>query len=147
VAGKGEFPSSAAMHLVLYDDHCPLCVFQMKVLTWLDWLHVSRLVPLSSGEAQAAAPTVEPEDLRAALHVVTADGKLHRGARCIRFLSMRMPLLVPLGLFLWIPGVIWIAEKVYALVARNRLTLSRVFGCKEACSILPARRRDGDHLK
>src|SRR6185436_15875184 len=104
------------MHLVLYDDQCPLCVFQMKMLTWLDWLHVSRLVPLSSAEAHAAAPNVEPEALRAAMHVITSGGKLLRGARGIRFLSLRMPLLIPLGLILWIPGVIWLAEKVYDLV-------------------------------
>ncbi len=135
------------MHLVLYDDQCPLCVFQMKLLTWLDWLHVSRLVPLSSPEAQKAAPGVAPEALRAAMHVVTAAGKMHRGARCIRFLALRMPLLFPLGLLLWVPGVIWIAEILYNLIARNRLGLSRIFGCKEACSVMPARKREGDQLR
>jgi predicted DCC family thiol-disulfide oxidoreductase YuxK len=136
-----------AKNLVLYDDQCPLCVFQMKMLTWLDWLHTARVVPLSSPEAQQAAPGVEPEQLRAAMHAVTKAGKLHRGARAIRFLSLRMPLLVPLGIFLWVPGVIWFAEKFYAWVARNRLVLSRVFGCKDACAILPARKREGDHLR
>ena len=52
-----------------------------------------------------------------------------------------MPLLVPLALFLWIPGLIWIAEKIYAWVSRNRYILSRVFGCKEACAVLPQRPR------
>ena len=141
------FFGEMAKHLVLYDDQCPLCVFQMKLLTWLDWLHAARLVPLSSPEAHAAAPGVESEQLRAAMHAVTKRGELHRGARAIRFLSLRMPLLIPLGLFLWIPGVIWIAEKFYAWVARNRLVLSRVFGCKDACAILPARKREGDHLR
>lgn len=136
-----------AKHLVLYDDHCPLCVFQMKMLTWLDWLHIARVVPLSSPEALAAAPGVDAEQLRAAMHVVTTRGKLHRGARAIRFLALRMPLLFPLGLLLWFPGVILIAEKVYAWVARNRLVLSRVFGCKDACALVPARKREGDHLQ
>ena len=135
-----------AKHLVLYDDQCPLCVFQMKMLTWLDWLHVARVVPLSSPEAREAATGVEPEQLRAAMHVVTSSGKLHRGARSIRFLALRMPLLLPLGLLLWVPGVIWIAEIVYAWVAKNRLVLSRVFGCKDACAIMPSRKREGDHL-
>lgn len=135
-----------AKHLVLYDDQCPLCVFQMKLLTWMDWLHVARLVPLSSPEAQAAVPSLEPEQLRAAMHVVTKSGAVHRGARSIRFLALRMPLLFPLGLLLWVPGVIWIAEIFYGWVAKNRLVLSRVFGCKDACAILPARKREGDQL-
>jgi predicted DCC family thiol-disulfide oxidoreductase YuxK len=133
-------------HLVLYDDECPLCTFQMKVLTWLDWLNVAALVPLSSDRAQEAVPQIDRETLRAAMHVITANGKIHRGARCIRFLALRMPLLVPLGLLLWIPGVIWVAEHVYQLIARNRYVLSRVFGCKDACSIMPARKREQDKL-
>ena len=135
-----------AKHLVLYDDQCPLCVFQMKMLTWLDWLHVARVVPLSSPEAQLAAPSLEPEQLRAAMHVVTPNGTILRGARSIRFLSLRMPLLMPLGIFLWVPGVIWVAEKLYQWVARNRQNLSRLFGCKDACAIMPSRKREGDKL-
>ena len=133
-------------HLVLYDDECPLCTFQMKVLTWLDWLNVAALVPLSSDQARQVAPQLDRETLRAAMHVVTAEGAIHRGARCIRFLSLRMPLLFPLALILWIPGVIWLAEHVYQLIAKNRYVLSRVFGCKDACAIMPARRREQDKL-
>ncbi len=134
-------------HLVLYDDECPLCIFQMKLLTWLDWLNVAALVPLSSERAQEAVPPdLDRDALRAAMHVVTAQGRVHRGARCIRFLALRMPLLFPIALLLWVPGVIWVAEFVYNLVARNRLILSRLFGCKEACAIMPARRREQDKL-
>jgi predicted DCC family thiol-disulfide oxidoreductase YuxK len=133
-------------HLVLYDDECPLCTFQMKVLTWLDWLNVAALVPLSSERAREAAPQLDRETLRAAMHVITAKGQIYRGARCIRFLALRMPLLIPLGLLLWIPGAIWIAEHVYQLIARNRYILSRVFGCKDACAIMPARKREQDKL-
>jgi len=57
-----------------------------------------------------------------------------------------MPVLMPLGLLLWVPGVIWIAEHVYRLVAENRLVISRVFGCKDACAIMPAKKREQDKL-
>ena len=117
-------------HLVLYDGDCPLCIFQMRVLTWLDWFN-----------------TLDREQLLAAMHCVTRDGRIHRGARCIRFVGMRLPLLFPLALLLWVPGVIWIAEKIYNLIARNRKVLSRLFGCKEACSILPARKREQDEVR
>jgi predicted DCC family thiol-disulfide oxidoreductase YuxK len=59
---------------------------------------------------------------------------------------MRLPLFVPVALFLWFPGIIFVAEKVYQIVSRNRLLLSKLFGCKGACAILPQRRRDGDSL-
>ena len=129
-----------ATHIVLYDDECPLCTFQMKVLTWLDWFNVLSLLPLSDPRAAEIAPHLKREDLLEAIHGVARDGTIYRGARCIRFVGMRMPLLIPVALVLWMPGVIWIAEKVYAWVSRHRHGLSRLFGCKEACSLLPARK-------
>lgn len=130
------------MHTVLYDSECPLCTFQMKALTWLDWLEKVRFVPIQAAETAEIAPGLTREALLEAIHCVTPEGTIHRGARAIRFLGMRMPLLVPVSLFLWIPGVIQIAEQVYRFVSRNRLFFSRIFGCKGACAILPERRRD-----
>ena len=133
-------------HIVLYDDECPMCTFQMKVMSWLDWFNALALVPLSDARAREVAPQLEREDLLEAIHCVTPESRIYRGARAIRFVGMRLPLLVPLALFLWIPGVIWIAEIVYAWVSRHRHLLSRVFGCKDACAVMPARKREHDKL-
>ncbi len=133
-------------HLVLYDDACPLCTFQMRVLSWLDWRNVLALAPLSEPRAQAAVPSLTRDDLLEAIHCVTPQGRLYRGARCLRFVGMRLPLLVPVALVLWIPGIIQIAEIVYQWVSRHRLMLSRFFGCKGACAVMPARKREQDEL-
>jgi predicted DCC family thiol-disulfide oxidoreductase YuxK len=133
-------------HIILYDGDCPMCVFQMKMLSWLDWFGVLALVPLSDARAQEVAPRLTREDLLEAIHCVTPQGRIYRGARAIRFVGMRLPLLIPVALFLWIPGVILIAEIVYQWVSRNRHLLSRVFGCKDACAILPAKKREQDKL-
>lgn len=130
------------MHTVLYDRDCPLCTFQMKSLTWLDWLNKVEFLPIQEDAAAAKAPHLSRADLLEAIHCITPENAIHRGARAIRFLGMRMPLLVPVGLFLWIPGVIWIAEKFYMWISRNRLVLSKLFGCKGACAIMPERDRD-----
>ncbi len=132
---------SSPDHIVLYDSDCPMCTFQMKLLTWLDWFNRITLMPIKDARAAAIAPHLTRADLMEAIHCVTPSGEIHRGARCIRFLGTRMPLLVPLSLFLWLPGVIWIAEWVYTRISRNRLFLSRIFGCKGACAIMPERRR------
>jgi len=135
-----------SQHVILYDGECPMCIFQMKVLSWLDWSHALALVPLSDPRAQEIAPQLTREDLLEAIHCVTPEGRIYRGARAIRFVGMRLPLLVPVALFLWIPGVIQIAEIVYQWVSRNRLLFSKMFGCKDACAILPARKREQDKL-
>lgn len=116
-----------------------MCTFQMRTLTWLDWRNIAKFLPAASARRQEIAPQLAEADLRAAIHCLTPDGRVLRGARCIRRLSMRMPLLWPLGIFLWIPGVIQVAEMVYRVVSRNRYLLSRLFGCKEACRLMPAR--------
>ncbi len=129
-------------HCLLYDGECPMCIFQMKVLSWLDWFGVLALVPLSDPRAQEIAPQLRRENLLEAIHCVTPGGCVYRGARAIRFLGMRLPLLVPLALVMWIPGVIVPAEIIYRWVSRRRLLLSRIFPCKDACSILPATKRE-----
>ena len=116
----------------------------MRLLTWLDWCHVVRLLPIADPEVARVAPTLTREALLEAIHCVATDGVIHRGARCLRFVGLRMPLIVPLALVLWFPGVIWIAERIYQWVSRNRHLLSKLFGCKEACAILPARKRSSD---
>ena len=86
-------------HIILYDSECPMCVFQMKMLSWLDWFGVLALMPLSDPRAQEIAPQLTREDLLEAIHCVTPQGRIYRGARAIRFVGMRLPLLVPVALF------------------------------------------------
>ena len=127
-------------HVVLYDSDCALCTFQMRMITWLDWFNKVEWIPINDERSDDIAPELTREELREAIHCITPQDKIHRGARCVRFLGMRMPLLVPIALFLWIPGVIWVAEKFYMWVSRNRYTLSKIFGCKGACAIMPERK-------
>lgn len=139
-------PETGGTNIVLFDDHCPLCTFQSRLLTWLDWFNVLSLVPLSHPRAAELAPQLSRADLLEAIHCISTDGTIYRGARALRYVGMRMPLLVPMALFLWFPGVIWIAERVYQFVSRNRHVLSKLFGCQGACAVLPARERENERL-
>ncbi|HWN93676.1 MAG TPA: DUF393 domain-containing protein [Methylomirabilota bacterium] len=130
-----------ATHVVLYDSDCSLCTFQSRLITWLDWFNTVRLLPIADPRAQEIAPQLTRTDLHEAIHCVARNGKIYRGARCLRFIGLRMPLAFPFTIVLWIPGVIFIAEFFYRWISRHRYLLSRVFGCKEACAIMPARKR------
>lgn len=133
-----------ATHIVLYDGDCSLCTFQMRVITWLDWFNTVSLVPIADPRAQEIAPRLTRTDLHEAIHCVAKDNRIYRGARCIRFIGLRMPLAFLVSLVLWVPGVIFVAEFFYRWVSRNRYLLSRMFGCKEACAIMPARKRSNE---
>ena len=52
-----------SQHVILYDGECPMCIFQMNVLSWLDWSHALALVPLNDPRAQEIAPQLTREDL------------------------------------------------------------------------------------
>lgn len=112
--------------VVLFDSDCALCRSQMRFITRLDWLHKLSLVPLTDPCANILVPGATTGDLREAIHCVTPDGRVHRGARCFRHLAVRLPLLVPLALALWLPGVIGLAEKFYGWVSRNRHRFERM---------------------
>lgn len=127
-------------HVLLFDSDCPMCTFQSRSLDWMDWANRVEMIPLKDPRAGEIAPGIGREDLLEAIHCITPDGDIHRGARAIRFLGLRIPLLLPVGLFLWIPGVIFVAEKIYAFVSKHRLFFSRIFGCKGACAILPEKK-------
>ncbi len=133
--------NAPASHIVLYDGDCALCTFQSRLITWLDWFNAVSLLPIADPRAHEIAPRLTRTDLHEAIHCVARNGRIYRGARCLRFIGMRMPLVIPFSLLLWLPGVIEIAELFYRWLSRNRYLLSRAFGCKEACAILPARRR------
>jgi predicted DCC family thiol-disulfide oxidoreductase YuxK len=132
------------VHSVLYDPDCPLCTFQMRLLSWLDWNNQLALIPLSDPRTALLAPSLTREDLLEALHCVTPEGRILRGARALRFIGARLPLLWPLALVLWFPGVILVAEIVYRWISRNRYWISRLFGCKDACTLLPKKERSQD---
>jgi predicted DCC family thiol-disulfide oxidoreductase YuxK len=138
--------NAPATNIVLYDSDCSLCTFQSRLITWMDWCNTVSLLPIADPRAHEIAPRLTRTDLHEAIHCVAKNGKIYRGARCLRFIGLRMPLAAPFALVMWIPGVIYVAEIFYRWLSRNRYLLSRVFGCKEACAILPARRRanEGD---
>jgi predicted DCC family thiol-disulfide oxidoreductase YuxK len=129
---------------VIYDDGCPLCLFQVRVMTWLDWSNRTAFVPASDPRATVWASDVTREDLLRAIHCVGVEGRVWRGARCLRQVAMRIPLLLPLSLLLWIPGAMWVAERLYGWVSRHRYRLGRMLGCRWACGVLPERRRGSE---
>lgn len=137
--------NARATNIVLYDSDCSLCTFQSRLITWLDWFNTVSLLPIADPRAREVAPRLTRTDLHEAIHCVAKDGRISRGARCLRFIGLRMPLAAPFSIVLWFPGVIYLAEIGYRWISKNRYILSRVFGCKEACAILPARRRKNEN--
>lgn len=126
---------AAAPHLplLLYDGTCPFCRAQARRLRPSGRARL-RIEPLQTGVARV--PWIDPEDAAAALHVIDVDGRRYVGAAAVvRALRLTRPVLGTLALAYHLPGVRWLAERAYALVAARRYGLGRrADGSPRACA-------------
>jgi predicted DCC family thiol-disulfide oxidoreductase YuxK len=126
--------SLSRRHRIIFDDDCGLCTAAVRWLVRLDWLGALQLVPASQVRDGSVDLPVAPQALEAAIHCVTVDGRVLVGIGALRFIGLRLPLVVPLALLLWVPGIAWLARRGYSRVSRHRQTLSRWLGCRTACT-------------
>ena len=102
-----------------------------------EWFSANRIAvqPLSDTESQQLAGDIDAAELREAIHCFDSDGRAFRGARALRHIGMRLPLMVPLAALPWVLGVIFLAERAYSFISRSRHLLSRVLGCSAGRSV------------
>jgi predicted DCC family thiol-disulfide oxidoreductase YuxK len=117
---------------VLYDGDCGICsavAVRMQaahgegVATWCSW-HGRGSLPAGVSEASLAR----------SIALVTGSGRIERGFTAFRYLFVRTPGLRLLGVVSFVPGVGLLGRLVYAVVARNRMRISRALGLS-ACSL------------
>lgn len=104
-----------------YDGECPLCSRAVIFLNHFDFLNAMTFKTVQSG-AHLATPLskMDEDTLLRNIHGVSSSGKVLMGVDVYRFAFLRMPLLWPLGLLLWIPGLYHLGRFVYTQVAVNR---------------------------
>ena len=111
--------------ILLFDGQCAFCRKGVGILRRMDWLNRiqfqdARDVP----NLPACAKPLVPDQLLEEMHVVTPDRRhAYAGYRAIRWLSWRIPPLWMLAPFFYLPGTLWLGNKAYRWVARNRFKL------------------------
>lgn len=122
--------------VLLYDGRCRFCVRQAE-----------RLARWSGGRLQlesfrdprvlARFPAVTLAACEAGMQLVAADGRVFSGAEAgARALRLR-PALAPIGWLYFVPGVRQLADRGYAIIARNRYRLGGT--CDgDACGVHPS---------
>lgn len=113
---------SSYKYFVLYDGYCLFCGRARKLIQYLDWLHRIKAVNLYDNDQMAAYNIVAPqqEELVQKLHLIEKSGKIYTGFYACRKIGTLLPLLLPFTLLLYIPGVPYFGEKIYAYIARER---------------------------
>jgi len=125
---------------LLYDGQCPLCRLEARWLEW--WNRRGRLVleDISRPDFDPGRYGVTRDDLQGVMHGVLPDGRVVRKVEAFRQAYAAVGLGWLLAPTNW-PGLRWIFDGLYALFARHRVSLGRLFGgpCESGACQAPAR--------
>jgi predicted DCC family thiol-disulfide oxidoreductase YuxK len=117
---------------LLWDGECGFCHAMASRLVRLD--RDQRLITCSYQNCPRPPMTDEIWEMcKTQMVIVTPEGKVLGGADGYYYVRKQEG--SPLAGLMQIPPMIWVARLGYALVARNRSLISRVFYGKAACGL------------
>src|SRR5690242_9560273 len=112
-------PMAAERATLIYDGACGFCREAVDLVARWDREHRVTLVPFQD-ETKVAAFHLPQPALAAAMHVVLPDGRVFAGADAAAALLPLLPGKRWLGPVFTVPGVLPLARRVYAWIARRR---------------------------
>jgi len=119
---------------IYFDASCAICSAEMGALKARDTAGRLNLVDCSPADfTSGPAPR---EALMAAIHVVDAEGRVHVGVPAIRICRAAVGLSSG-GVLLDLPLVAPLADRAYALLARNRYRIPRWLATRLAGRVAP----------
>ncbi|MBE0592821.1 MAG: DUF393 domain-containing protein [Gemmatimonadales bacterium] len=114
----GTAPAPPTGPVLIYDGDCRFCRRWVARLRKLDRRGALALVPLQASEAIRVSGRARGT-LRQSVHVVRADGAVHAGASAVREAFRYLPGGWIVRAALGVPGVMPVAERCYAWIARQ----------------------------
>jgi len=130
---------SESKAVVLFDGDCAFCQRSERILKGLDWF--KRLAFQNARDQPrwpASAQPLSMERLVEEMHVVTPDRRhTYAGFGAFRWMAWRIPLTMLSAPFLYLPGVLWLGNRVYRWIARNRYSL---VPCHDGVCQIPAKK-------
>lgn len=120
---------------VFFDGDCPVCRREIDLLRRLDRKDRVRFTDISTPTFDASAVGVPWQTLMDSIHGRLPDGTLIEGVEVFRRLYAAVGLGWLVAPTRW-PGVAQVADRAYALFAKNRLRLTG--RCQDgACAVKP----------
>lgn len=114
--------------ILIYDGDCEFCQRQVRLVK--RWDERGRIRPVPFREADLERLGVSRSAAEEAMHLVSPEGEVWRGAAAARETLKRLPKLSPLAVLFRLPGAMFVAERVYRWIAKRR----HRFGCSsELC--------------
>jgi predicted DCC family thiol-disulfide oxidoreductase YuxK len=108
------------MPIAFYDGGCPLCRREIAHYQRLDRDGCIRWVDIHAHPDVLSGYGLSRERAMQRMHVRESDGSMVTGASAFIALWQRMPRYRPLAWLVSLPGILWIAERLYDVFARWR---------------------------
>jgi predicted DCC family thiol-disulfide oxidoreductase YuxK len=117
-------PIATAELVALFDGDCALCTATLRFIEARD--HSGRIEcgDLRHPVIADRFPSFTAEAVRAQLHAVDRDGRLYVGIDAVRECGRRLPKYRTVAWILGVPGIRFVAQRVYVLIAKHRLRLN-----------------------
>ncbi len=111
---------------LIYDGDCRFCRRQVDLIS--GWDRADRLSAVPFQGTDLGRFGVSREAAEKAMHLVSPSGAVWSGAAAARELARLLPMLRPFAWLFRLPGVMFLAERVYRWIAERR----HRFGCDSA---------------
>ncbi len=106
---------------IFFDGACVLCIRSMTFVGYWDWFSRLDYVDMTNSAGRGAETAGETADSAPPeMVVIRPDGERREGFFAWREILSQLPILWPLLVFLWIPGMSQIGPKVYRRIAQSR---------------------------
>ena len=115
-----SFRSETGRPALIYDANCALCEATKKFLARWDTGHSILYLHFQESKAQALLPFLAGMDHLEAMYFLDDTGKSWKGIEAAREILRFLPFGPPLAWLFYLPGVPYLADRLYTWIARNR---------------------------
>ena len=106
--------------IIAYDNRCLFCINTKNKVD--KWDKKKRLKWVGIDSFDYKKYNLKKEDLLEEMYLI-ADDKIYKGYYTWKFISKKIPLLFPLYIISFIPGVDFIGDKIYKFISKHRYSL------------------------
>ena len=120
---------------VLFDGHCSLCSTSAARVRRFDPRGRIELLDLHDPSVSRRFPHVDRDEAMKWMLAVGPEGRTYQGADAWARIGSRLPGWNLLAWILLVPGIHWLAGKIYAWIARNRYRWNRTICTDDSCRV------------
>lgn len=106
---------------LIYDDECRLCAFAKKMMERWDTQHHIRFLPFQDKASRLLAPDIASMKSLDAMRLIHANATVLSGVDAFRGMLPALPMGQIVAFIFTLPGVAALAEKLYRVIAKNRI--------------------------